>query len=188
MSIMVVMLGYLLSFILLGIGVYYDISISNFFLVNQNIALSRFMDIFAFLGSGIGVFVIVTGYLFAKKKKIPIPFWLVFGASMFITYLLKILVARQRPWQIASGFDIEASFPSGHATACFAALPFMKGKMRYVWAVFALLVVFSRIYQGYHYLTDIVAGSLIGFTIALLISKYEDKLNIERIEKKFRRK
>jgi len=185
MSIIII---YLLSFILLGIGIKYDGSIANFFLNNQNIVLSRFMDIFAFLGSAIGVFIIVTGYLYAKKKKIPMPFWIAFAGSMFITYLLKVFVARERPWQIASSFDMARSFPSGHATACFAALPFIKGKMRYAWIVFSVLVLFSRIYQGYHYLTDVAVGSMIGLTIALAISKYEDKLSIESIKKTLKKR
>jgi len=186
---MYIITGYILSFILLGIGIYYDASISNFFLNNQNPVLSRFMDIFAFLGNGIGVLVIITIYLFAKKKKVPISFWLAFGISMFITFLLKISIARERPWQIASGFDMNNSFPSGHATACFSALLFMKDKARYYWLVFSLLVIFSRMYQGYHYLTDVATGSLIGLTIALIVDycfvKFNLSMYFEKVTKRF---
>jgi len=177
---MYVIIEYILSFILLGIGIYYDNSIANFFLNNQNPALFRFMDIFAFLGSWIGVLVIITAYLFVEKKRVSIPFWLAFGISMFITFLLKIFIVRERPWQIASGFDMNNSFPSGHATACFSALPFMKDRVLYYWLVFSILVILSRMYQGYHYLTDVVSGSLIGLTIALIVNYCFAKFNLDR--------
>ena len=86
--------------------------------------------------------------------------------------LLKNLVHRIRPYVALENLSIlvsepsDWSFPSGHATASFAA----------AWALFrlapkkvgvpalllAILIALSRLYVGVHYPTDVLAGAAIG--------------------------
>jgi membrane-associated phospholipid phosphatase len=71
-----------------------------------------------------------------------------------------------------------ASFPSGHAIAAsvtvFAAVIALvpPGRRRVAWgaaaAVFAILMAASRAYLGAHWLSDAIAGLLLGTTCALL--------------------
>jgi membrane-associated phospholipid phosphatase len=90
---------------------------------------------------------------------------------------LKALYDRPRPLHplvTSSG----ASFPSGHAVAAavtavgivIALLP--PGHTRWVWerraALYASLIALSRTYLGVHWLSDVVAGALLGSGIALL--------------------
>lgn len=71
------------------------------------------------------------------------------------------------------------SFISGHATNSFgiavlSALvlkPYFKNIMIYM-LLWAILVSFSRIYLGVHYLTDILAGALVGTLVAYLIYRF----------------
>ena len=52
-----------------------------------------------------------------------------------------------------------------------------------------IIVAFSRIYLGIHYLTDVAAGALLGFTMSLIIIKYQDKIeNLFDRKSKFRKK
>ncbi len=89
---------------------------------------------------------------------------------------LKSLIDRPRPPAplVSTG---SASFPSGHAIAAavsaagivIALIP--PGRKRLKWEIYAGLITFvmamSRVYLGVHWLTDVVAGSLIGLGLAL---------------------
>ena len=78
-----------------------------------------------------------------------------------------------------------ASFPSGHAIAAsvtvFAAVIALvpPGRRRVAWgaaaAVFAILMAASRAYLGAHWLSDAVAGLLLGTTCALLAAVVVDQ-------------
>ena len=64
----------------------------------------------------------------------------------------------------------DASFPSGHASGAFAAavaLGLLVPRARVPALVVAALVAFSRIWLGVHYLSDVIAGALLGSAIAL---------------------
>jgi undecaprenyl-diphosphatase len=64
------------------------------------------------------------------------------------------------------------SFPSGHTTAATGfALPLLFWRRRCGWLVLPFIgaVAAARIYVGAHHLTDVIAGALLGFLIALWI-------------------
>jgi undecaprenyl-diphosphatase len=67
------------------------------------------------------------------------------------------------------------SFPSGHATTIMSALPIIAFFFRYrsMWlqilvALLGILIVYTRVYIGVHFLGDILAGSVIGAGIGTL--------------------
>lgn len=75
------------------------------------------------------------------------------------------------------------SFPSGHTTYCFTmfltyplCLAFNKLKkfapfMYAFSAVYVIVVAVSRLMAGAHYLTDVVAAAVIGYTLFLIVNK-----------------
>jgi len=67
----------------------------------------------------------------------------------------------------------------------FCALPILSKefpKLKYAWIAFAGLVAFSRVYFGVHFLSDVIAGSLIGFLVGTIIVRGEKEYKFtERI-------
>ena len=58
-----------------------------------------------------------------------------------------------------------SSFPSSHMSSSVAVLTVLVIKYRKLWPyalIFTLLMAFSRIHNGMHYPTDVVAGGLLG--------------------------
>ncbi len=66
----------------------------------------------------------------------------------------------------------DPSFPSDHATFAFGiavALFLSLRRIGMVAIVFAALIAFARVYVGEHYVSDVVAGALIGGGVAIAI-------------------
>lgn len=93
--------------------------------------------------------------------------------------LLKHLVGRTRPWLVLEGLvplvveDDPNSFPSGHTCAAFACCVTWarctgKRWLRCLCIAAALLMGFSRLYVGVHFLSDVLAGCAVGCLCAWL--------------------
>ena len=101
------------------------------------------------------------------------------GTSYLVQRLVKPVFRRQRPWV---GRDVlvvgirttDASFPSGHTAASFAAATAISAFYpKASPLVFALAagVGLSRVHLGHHFPSDVAVGGLIGVGIGSLIAR-----------------
>jgi len=118
----------------------------------------------------------------AAWRKFAFFFTAVAGAGL-LTALLKCLIGRARPVQLQEfgiyGFApwnwVEArwhSFPSGEATTSFAvavALIVLFPRWRIAFWVFAVAMAGARVMVNAHYLSDIVAGAVVGSLTAIAV-------------------
>ncbi|MCC8023509.1 MAG: phosphatase PAP2 family protein [Clostridiales bacterium] len=123
--------------------------------------------------------------LFKKTRKCGVAILIAIGIGALITnVIVKPLVARPRPYidetgiyyqwwlEIGHGLESEYSFPSGHTTVAFSGLTalFWNTNRKYSWTALILagLIAFSRIYLYVHYPSDILGGTIVGVTAAVL--------------------
>ncbi len=106
-----------------------------------------------------------------RKSGILLAIALVCNAIL-CNLILKILVARTRPFDINTAVEllIEApkdySFPSGHTSASFASVTalYLAGekKLWKITLVLAVLIALTRLYLYVHYPTDVLGGIVVG--------------------------
>lgn len=168
-----------------------DVWINFFFSTHATSAWLTFMNILTNIFSpemlaGVGLMAVIF-FLYKKYWRYAVITLASFGGGLFLSSMMKVLVMRARP---ETAFIIETgySFPSGHAVASaifFTLLVYIFArKIRpLVWrelfvagsVALGLLVGFSRIYLGVHWVSDVVAG--IGFgifwtTLMILLVRY----------------
>jgi len=153
-----------------------------------------------FVSSNIIIFFFLTSLFLwnEQKRRWIIPLWFILFLSVIISFFLKIMIQRPRPFEIGLPVIQKAlesmtmagwnySFPSFQTLLVFSALPILQKefkKFKYIWLTFALLVGISRIYFGIHFLSDVLAGALIGYILGLFVVKLEeDKKFGEKINK-----
>ena len=165
----------------------------------QNIgseALDVFCKVISHLSSYIGfIFWLIILFVFYKKK-FALTFGTTYGIGVAFNYLLKLIINRPRPYAVDSMVinkmqAVGQSFPSGHALSasiigCFLVV-WIIDKVKNKWlkaglisliAIFLLLVAFSRMYLGQHYLSDTIAGIVLGIVyscIAFFVLKKKRK-------------
>lgn len=135
------------------------------------------------------IFILFTVMLLWKenKRKWVLPLWFTLTLSFLTSFILKVVIQRPRPFQqglieissflVKNSYSLwDFSFPSNHAMLAFCILPFISKefpKLKYVWTLFACLIAFSRVYFGFHFLSDVIAGAAIGYLIGALVIKSE---------------
>lgn len=115
------------------------------------------------------------------RSAAPLLVWLGIPISGGAALWIKEVVGRPRPWQVYPAWEtvpegMNRSFPSGHAVVAFAlaaALALRWPKVR--WLVFGLAaaVAVSRVALGLHWMSDVVAGAVLGVSVVLLLNRLE---------------
>ena len=98
--------------------------------------------------------------------------------------LLKPLVGRIRPFAVNAAVELlvkaplDASFPSGHTAASFAAVFALKAAGSPLWKpalAVAVVIAFSRLYLYVHWPSDVLAGVLLGAAVGWAGAKLAEK-------------
>ncbi len=123
-----------------------------------------------------------------------LAYWLAaVGFEQVLVWILKVTVGRARPTNIYTGIE-QFSFPSGHAASSIVLYGFLayllaRGKsnrQKLVIALLAtlavLLISFSRIYLGAHWMSDVLGSLTLGAAwIAVLSIAYTQHVQRERV-------
>lgn len=171
---------------------YIDALVHSYVLVMRNDVLTSSLTFITNFGGpylllAISVILIIV----VKKKKIPIYILVNLVSAFIINEIMKSIFTRSRPIGINLINETGFSFPSGHSMVSLSFYGFIvyillkrtknkftKGILIASLLIFVLLIGFSRIYLGVHYLSDVIAGFLL--SIMYLISF----INIIKLEKK----
>jgi undecaprenyl-diphosphatase len=166
------------------VSFYFDNTLERGVSLLRNGILNAFFLGVNFVDAEIIIFLALTSLFLLEegKRKWIFPLWLSFGISAIVGFILKITIQRLRPFQLGlisllpglseTGF----SFPSGHALLAFCAIPILSEKyprLKKVWIGIAVLIALSRVYLGFHFFSDVIAGAFIGYLIGFMIVKVE---------------
>ena len=171
------------------ISLYFDSQIAKAISLIRNNFLNDFFLGLTFLSSEIIIFFFLTSlFLYNENKRRWIfPLWLTLFFSVAVGFLLKISVQRMRPFEagitetlpvlVSESFKVwNYSFPSFQSMLVFCAIPILAmefKRFKYFWIGFAVLVAFSRVYFGVHFMSDVIAGAILGYAIGLFIIRIE---------------
>ncbi|MGM5482859.1 MAG: phosphatase PAP2 family protein [Nanobdellota archaeon] len=117
-----------------------------------------------------------------KKRDWIIPIWIAFLLTSLFIYLLKLLVARESPsecfmpilnWKIYS-------FPSASVGICISLSTILHKvypALKWFWIIFTVIITSGKIYLGGNFISDIIAGILIGAALGITIISIKEKYN-----------
>lgn len=161
-----------------------DSSVESYIISIRSNSITNFMTIITNIGSSyalISLTILVILIAIIKQKKLPLNTMINLISVFIISQIFKFIIHRPRPTGIflthASGY----SYPSGHTMVSFAFFAFiacslsekiknkaLKLLINILTIITIILIGFSRIYLGVHYLTDVIAAYLLGFSYLMI--------------------
>jgi undecaprenyl-diphosphatase len=146
--------------------------------------VKKFFAVVSWLGDGKAWYVLILALpiLYGENGVMTSLTMIKVGCVNLLLYkIIKIATGRARPCAVSADITLGAapldqySFPSGHTmhAVAFSMIitahhPELAGGLM----VFSSLVAFSRVILGLHYPTDVIAGAVIGASVASLSLKF----------------
>ncbi|WP_264230077.1 phosphatase PAP2 family protein [Acholeplasma laidlawii] len=166
-----------------------ELDIIRFIQGIRNPFLDTLMELLTELGDQLVFIAIALVIYWFFNKRVAFKLVFVFISSAIVNELLKGIIARNRPYVEDPSLGVGTlthgySFPSGHAqnTGVITTVLYQNYSKKSNWLKWVLLaaliiVPFTRMYLGQHYLTDVLAGLALGIVIALGVSKIVDMMD-----------
>jgi len=178
---LIIALSFILSYDKTGINVYLNQLVGNpigdafFFYITyfgDGMVAAFLLAIILVYNVRLGIYAILS---FLTSSMIATILKRVFFDDVNRPFYVYQWLEKDHPIKYVEGVDlyIMNSFPSGHATQAFAIgmcliFSFKNQWLKFFVLLIALLTSFSRVYLSQHWLVDITAGSLIGFTCSII--------------------
>jgi membrane-associated phospholipid phosphatase len=182
-------LGVLMAAIAIAVSFYFDDVVREFVAQYQNRGLRNFMRNVSRFGDwpehfALGLILAAVAWWRGNKKwtRIFLSMLIALSIAGLAGRAIKVTTGRARPsvkseqaWNGPRLSSKYHAFPSGHvvaSTAFFAVLTFASWRIGLPCLVIPILIGFSRIYGGAHYLSDIVCAAVLGILSALLVFRF----------------
>lgn len=151
--------------------------ISNIF--NSNSLIRKFFQVITITGTAFFWFIAIPIWYYSfNGGDEAITFGFTTLLMLIPVFILKQSIRRSRPDFKDTSFGAvifdKWSFPSGHATRStyvVILMAFYMPEFIIFWILWALLMIFSRLILGVHFVSDIVAGILLS-TLSMIILHY----------------
>ena len=180
------LIGIALAAIIITAAFYFDDAVRNFIAQHQNPSVRNFMRNVSRFGDwpehfAVGLIFAAIAWWRGKKKwtRIFLSMLIALAIAGLAARVVKISTGRARPSvkaeEIWNGPRLSSkyhAFPSGHvvaSTAFFAVLAFANWRIGLGCLAIPILIGFSRIYGGAHYLSDVVCAAALGILCAFFI-------------------
>jgi membrane-associated phospholipid phosphatase len=183
------LIGIVIAAIVIAIAFHFDGAVRDFMAQHQRPMTRNFMRNVSLFGDwpshvALGLLLLGTAWRRHSKKWMRIFFSMLLAMAIagVAGTVIKRTVPRPRPsvkselrWGGLRFSTKYHAFPSGHvlaSTAFFGVLIFARRRVGLACLPIPILIGFSRIYLGAHYLSDVVCAAVLGFLCAALIWRF----------------
>ena len=170
----------------IAVSFYFDDSVREFIMQHQNPALRNFMRYVSLFGdwplhAALGLVLLGLAWRLGSEEwtRILLAMLLAMMVAGVAGTVIKRTVPRARPsvytdarWGGPRFSSKYHSFPSGHvgaSTAFFGVLLIARRRIGLACLPIPILIGFSRMYIGAHYLSDVVCAAVLGILCALIV-------------------
>ena len=182
-------LGFLVAAIAIAGSFYFDDVLSDFIAQHQNPGMRNFMRNVSRFGDwpehfALGLILAAVAWWRGNKKwtRIFLSMLIALSIAGLAGRAIKVTTGRARPsvkseqaWNGPRLSSKYHAFPSGHvvaSTAFFGVLTFASWRIGLPCLLIPMLIGFSRIYGGAHYLSDVVCAAVLGMLCAILVARF----------------
>jgi undecaprenyl-diphosphatase len=187
------LVGIAITAIIITAAFHFDNVVRDFIAQHQNPTMRNFMRNVSRFGDwlehfALGLILLAVAWWRGNKKwtRIFLSMLIALAIAGLAGRVIKISTGRARPsvkteqgWNgpRLSGSKYH-SFPSGHviaSTAFFAVLVFANRRIGLPSLAIPILIGFSRLYVGAHYLSDVVCAAVLGVLCAILVWRFGNR-------------
>ena len=182
-------LGFLVAAIAIAASFYFDDVVRDFIARHQNPGMRNCMRDVSRFGDwpehfALGLILAAVAWWRGNKKwtRIFLSMLIALSIAGLAGRAIKVTTGRARPsvkseqaWNGPRLSSKYHAFPSGHvvaSTAFFGVLTFASWRIGLPCLLIPMLIGFSRIYGGAHYLSDVVCAAVLGMLCAILVARF----------------